>query len=679
MSLKPIHNRLSRRVFLTSLLVFAVGILLSLAFHHWLRQDLGTSLIGESLEADIKAATAKFSADFQRQNAAFEDLANDWTSEGGMSEARWLVRARRIGNQQFGGISAIQWVPPDFRIRWIEPLAGNEKALGLDIRKKDPVRTTALETAIRTHEPFISPPFSLIQGGRAVIVYFPVYKDHQSDGFMVCLIRTENLFSDLLKMEGNYSIRVATGGSTEFIRGTGAAEDFQKSFSLAILGREWQVECQPTPQYLGRITPGFVRWSGPVGILLSFVVAGLCGLLLASIERGRELQAARLSLTQANSELEQARAEAEAAARTKSAFLANMSHEIRTPLNGIVGAASLLDHSAPRPDQVELIQIINSTCRSLKVIVDDVLDYSKIEAGRFPLESLVVDLATQLEQLANTFRMAATSKGLELQVSIASLPPLLTDPTRLNQIIGNLLSNGIKFSHSGAILLTCRKISRKDALIGIEISVTDTGCGISEEAQKRLFKPFEQEDSSTSRRFGGTGLGLAISARLAGLMGGSLQLLSSPGAGSTFTLALALPAAESSPQPIRDKPSLAQSSLRVLLVEDNPINAKIFTKMAEKLGHTTTHAADGKLALPLLAAGGFDLIFMDMQMPGMDGPETVALHRSQHPDDRTPIIALTANVMEEDRKRCEAAGMTGFLSKPLTIESLSKAIAHREP
>ncbi|MEN9360326.1 MAG: hypothetical protein RL095_1861 [Verrucomicrobiota bacterium] len=672
---KTIYSRFSRRVLLSSLLVLAVGLILSAGIEHWLRQDLARTLIGERLEADIQQVSEKFKQDFNRQYAAFEDFAQDWISEGGMSEERWLVRARRIGTQQFGGISAIQRVTPDFRIHWIEPMAGNERAMGLDIRKKDPIRTAALEKAIREHQPFISPPFDLVQGGRAVIVYFPLYRDHVPDGFMSCLIRIQPLFENMLAMDGNYGVRISCGGVTEYAR-RAESSDFLRSFNLKILGRDWTVECHPTPEYLQRITPGFVAWSRPLGLLISLVVAGLCGLLLASIERGRELHAARLSLTAANAALEAARAEAESAARVKGAFLANMSHEIRTPLNGIVGSASLLEHSDLSSEQKELIQIINSTCRSLKVIVDDVLDYSKIEAGRFPLESLPVDLGALLEKLAGSFRRQAMEKGLELHLSLSSLPPLLTDPTRIGQIVTNLLSNAIKFSSSGAIVLSIRKVAAEPGLHGIEIRVQDSGCGISEEAQKRLFRPFEQEDASTSRRFGGTGLGLAISARLATLMGGSLSLESSPGHGSTFTLSLALKEAAATPDK-KPETVVRTGSLRILLVEDNPVNAKIFLRMAAKLGHSTTHAEDGTQALPLLAAGDYDLIFMDMQMPGLDGPETVMLHRRRHPGDKTPIVALTANVMEEDRQRCLAAGMSGFLTKPLTLESLAKAIQER--
>ncbi|HUP06122.1 MAG TPA: ATP-binding protein, partial [Caldimonas sp.] len=376
-----------------------------------------------------------------------------------------------------------------------------------------------------------------------------------------------------------------------------------------------------------------------------------------------------------------ARDAAEAASRAKSAFLANTSHEIRTPLNGLLGLARL----ALRPDidaerrQNCLTQILDSA-QGLAVILSDILDLSKIEAGKIAIEDVPFPLREPLVGVYQSYRTMAEVKGLDMQLAIADdLPHTVTgDPVRVRQIVTNFVTNAIKFTERGGVRIEAGA-ERGDVL---RIAVTDTGAGIDPATQLRLFKPFSQGDSSTTRRYGGTGLGLSICRELAHLMGGEVGMHSRLGHGSTFWARLPLrPAASSEIEQSTESSDLQRlHGRRVLLVEDNPVNMMIAAATLEQWGVHVVQARDGRMAIEAVhdadAAGRlFDAVLMDVQMPVMSGHEAAAELRRTWDAQALPIVALTAAALVSERDQALSAGMNDFLTKPIDAERLRQTLA----
>lgn len=372
---------------------------------------------------------------------------------------------------------------------------------------------------------------------------------------------------------------------------------------------------------------------------------------------------------------------AQAAERAKSEFLAAMSHEIRTPMNGVLGFADLLSESELNPQDRDYVHTIRRSGSALLRILDDILDYSRLEAGHLRIETVPFSLRRMLSSVSDLMRPAAHHKGLLLETQIApQLPDRFEGAVdRLQQVLLNLVGNAIKFTSRGSIVLGVRQIADDGPY---EFFVRDTGMGISASQIACIFEPFIQADNSLTRRFGGTGLGLSISKRFVEKMGGTLTVASTPGAGSNFQFSiplqqvhLILPPALPEPKFVTDGDFATSHPLSILVAEDDAVNRKLLVRILRGLGYSTLVASDGRQALEIFATHNPNCILMDLHMPEMDGIEATKLIRAMDSEGRPPFIAaLTADVMPEERQRCFDAGMDDYLTKPLKQGVLAKTL-----
>ena len=430
----------------------------------------------------------------------------------------------------------------------------------------------------------------------------------------------------------------------------------------------------------------YVNLSADMPMMLHFLFALIMATLLswfAHLAR-QKLIIKQVELAQERDNAVAHELKAKAASEAKSTFLANMSHEIRTPMNGVIGVIDVISRTNLAGNQVQLIETAKRSANSLMVIINDILDISKIEAGELSLESIEFDILQLITELKQDYKVQAESKGLLFRIEPKSIESntAIGDSYRLKQVFNNLVSNALKFTEKGGITIKYNTVLVGDK-VRLNVDVIDTGIGIDENVIPHLFNPFSQADSSTTRKFGGSGLGLAITRQLCELMGGEISVTSTPGKGSTFSFfVLLVPGQnEASSSSSRAQPLVSNVDITLLLVEDNEINMQVMLAILDNLGCKADVARDGKEAFDILLKTNtnvYDLILMDCQMPTIDGYEATRMIRAGEAGDNVkniPIVALTADAMESQKQKCFDAGMNDYLTKPIDVDLLKNVLA----
>lgn len=593
-------------------------------------------------------------------------------------------------------IRPLPWAKPDphlphYVVTFVEPIEANWQAFGVDIAS-DPARRYAADLARVTRGPVLSSKLKVITEPekQAYLMLHPVMRNERFIGWVYMVFRGDEFFPlvfadvkqelEVLVFDGNDHLQQAQQ-PVFASHGWNPDRPIESFRTLEIAHHRFNVGLRRSAGFHSSLDTT-VTWVAAVGTLISLLIAALIA-GLQSVNRRAEQIALEKTAQLAESEakvrqaLEMRERSALEASRLKTEFLANMSHEIRTPINGIVGMTKLLCEGPLSNEQRGFANRIHEASQLLMSLINDILDLSKVEAGKMDLEIIPFRMGRVILETQELFFPLAREKGLDFQVELdpAADKVFAGDPNRIRQLLNNLIGNALKFTPAGRISLSCKRIESQNRISILEIVVSDTGIGIKPEFSDRLFQSFTQADPSTARKFGGTGLGLAICKRLCDLMDGSITVESEEKRGTTFRIRLPLEDLQDSalppPQPFIHRATalnVDRRRCRILVAEDNAINLEISLRTLQRAGYQVDQATDGLEVVEKLKHKSFDLILMDCQMPFMDGFEATRAIRQK--GNNVPIVALTANAFREGRERCIEAGMSDYLAKPVDDREL---------
>lgn len=651
-----IGHRLTTLPLAVATLIFSLFVVLSFE----LARDEKVA-INSFLKNEIRSVISRSSIALSSRVLALRRMA-DRASDRVYDRETEFIRDAENYIADFGDFQAIQKLTPNNRIEWIVPKKGNEMVMSKKLNRESS-RNEALSEAIERKEARFSPIVKLLQGGSGVLLYLPMYENKKDyKGHIVAVYKLEHLALSLLGPVAmdDFHIQIQSG-KTSYNLSPFPIEDsgYKTEFSITSHGLDWNLTLYPSKAFLNPLK----TYRSELALLFGFFISFLMGGMMYLIE----------NLLIANKKTK-------AAYRTKGEFLANISHEIRTPLNAVIGMSNLIDSHLESKENKEKLKVIQQSGQSLLDLINDVLDFSKLEADRVLLEQGKFEIRKTLRDLHHLFKAQCKTKNIDFQVQVEERVPmvLVGDEIRIKQVLTNFIGNAVKFTQEGHVKVGVRLAKQvSDSKVELTFFVEDTGIGISESDFKHLFKDFSQVDASTTRKYGGTGLGLSISKALVELMDGKIAVSSEKDKGSCFEFSLPLHVSEDlqSIEVPKEIEAVDFGSLRVLTAEDNRINQIVIKGILERIGIKTDLVANGIEVLDALDKFEYDVILMDCHMPDMDGFAATRAIIEKYGDDRPTVMALTASSMEEDRQRCKEAGMDDFLSKPVDLETLKAKLA----
>ena len=480
---------------------------------------------------------------------------------------------------------------------------------------------------------------------------------------MVGVFRIDKIFTGLLESYiDNYHFEIRHGEYVEFsTKENILASEKNVTVDLKVLGEKWQLNVLATGLFQEKQQSSFLIFIPWVGLLLSALLAIIFYLYKIADERAEKALSAEALVRQQNAQLSLEKEKSQAASKAKTVFLANMSHDIRTPL---------------RPSEKKLCRIIDNSAQTLLSLLNSILDISKFESGKMELDFVEVNIKGLCERSIDVVKTQADSKGLELSFKVNSDCGYVfkCDSVRIQQAVLNLLSNAVKFTESGKVSLEASINSFDEGYADIQFIVEDSGIGIPEELQEKVFKQFEQADTSTTRCYGGTGLGLSITHKVVEMHGGQVSLQSKLGEGSTFTISLKLEKAYKEVEKPDEHETPDLSSYHILICEDNDVNSEVLLKFLAPTMCRVSLAFDGEEALRCMETVHYDLVLLDIHMPRLNGIEALRSLKERRPDFDVPVIAVSANVNQENKQLCLDAGMVAFVNKPIEVDVLYSCI-----